>query len=305
MSEVAGSPIADDHVDDLGGVPSWYREIFPAGMADGFYYKLGDHSASFVDRGRRQLVVSFDNLAEAGNQRYDREPWAGKFCADNGWSHLGIYAQPPSWFRDAQLITFLEKLRDDGFFAGFDRVAFCGTSMGGFGALTFSSLAPGANVIAFSPQTTLHADLVPWEKRFAKGRQRDWDLPYSDAAEHTAAAGDVFVVYDPFHRGDTKHFDRLVGGNITALHGFGLGHKSALVLRRMDRLKPIMAAAITGDLTPEKFYELIRNRKDIYLYRTNMEEYLTEKDRMGLLDKFRLAFKKRRRAAKKKARNMV
>ncbi len=287
---------------DLGGIPGWYREIFPAGPCDGFYAKLGAHSASFVDRGTHQLVVTFDNLSDAGNPRYDREPWAGKFCADNGWSHLGVYAQPPSWFRDARLISYLEGLRDDGFFKRFERVAFCGTSMGGFGAVTFCDLSPGCTVMAFSPQTTLAADLVPWEKRFAKGRAMDWSLPYSDAAEHTAQAGKVFVVYDPFLKEDATHALRLKGDNIVFLRGFGLGHKSAFMLHRMDRLKLTMAQAITGDLTPARFYAQIRNRKDIYLYRTNIESYLETMGRPALIDIFRNAFKQRRRAQKRATR---
>ncbi len=293
-----------EQTQDLGGLPNWYQEIFPAGPSDGFYQKFGSHSASFVDRGSHQLVVSFDNLSDAGNPRYDRDPWAGKFCADNGWSHLGIYAQPPSWFRDERLIAFLEGLRDAGFFTRFDRVAMVGTSMGGFGALTFCDLAPGATIITFSPQTSLSADLVPWEKRFAKGRAMDWTLPYSDAATQTKRADKVFVVYDPFLVDDRRHFDRLSGDNIVALKGFGLGHKSAFVLNRMQRLKPIMALGITGELTPDKFYKLIRNRKDIYLYRTNVEGYLIQKERPDLIDIFRAAFKKRRQKAKKIARRL-
>ncbi len=283
---------------DLGGIPSWYREIFPAGNNKGFFHNLGNHSALFVDRGQHQLVVSFDNLSDAGNPRYDRDAWAGKFCADNGWSHLGVLSQVPHWYRDQAIIDFMKKLSSDGFFEQFDRVAFCGTSMGGFAALTFSSLAPGATVIAFSPQTTLRSDLVPWDKRFAKGRRADWALEYSDAAEQISSAHKVYVVFDPFFDLDKKHYNRLVGENIMSLHGFGLGHKSALVLRRMDRLKPIMFDAITGVLTEKRFYELMRARKDVYLYRQNIETYLIQRDRENWLPLFRKAFKTRRRKAK-------
>lgn len=290
-----------DQEDDLGGVPSWYMEIFPAGPRDGFFQKLGDHSVAFVDRGAHQLVVTFDNLAEAGGKRYDREPWAAKFCADNGWSHLGIFAQPPSWFRDARLISYLEDLRDRGFFEGFERVAFCGTSMGGFGALTFCDLAPGATVMAFSPQSSLHADLVPWETRFSKGRRQDWSLPYSDATEHTKHASKAFIVFDPLHKSDRDHFYRFRGDNIVGLHGIGLGHKSALVLRRMDRLKPVMKGAIEGSLTPLEFYKLIRARKDVYLYRQIMEEHMRARNREALALKFQTAFKRRRKAKRRAA----
>jgi pimeloyl-ACP methyl ester carboxylesterase len=270
-------------------VPSWYREIYPAGDKSGWFHSFGDYACSFVNRSDKQLVVSFDNLSQAGNEAYAREPWAQKFCADQGYSHLGVYAQVPTWFRDADLIAYLEKLRDDGFFKGFKNVAFVGTSMGAFGALCFSSLAPGANVIAFSPQTTLDEKLVPWESRFAKGRAADWSLPFSDAAEHTSQAENIYLVYDAFHEGDTAHIDRLSGPNLVRLKGFGLGHKSALVLNRMDVLKKIME--------PQEFYRAIRGRKDIFLYRQTIEGYLNDRGNTKRARRFAAAFKRRRRVS--------
>ena len=284
--------------EDLGGIPPWYRESLPAGPSRGFCHSRGEHRAVFVDRGPGQLVVSFDNLAEAGGQRYDREAWAAKFCADRDWSHLGILAQPPSWFRDMELISFLEGLRDSGFFKRFARVAFCGTSMGGFGALTFSSLAPGSTVVAFSPQTTLARDKAGWDRRFRKGMRQDWSLPYSDAAEHASCAGRIYLVYDPFLALDRRQAGRLNPANVVELKGFGLGHKSALLLRRMDRLKQVMEQGITGQLTPEGFYRLIRNRKDVYLYRKNMEEHLQQRGRDALAEQLTQAFKRRRKLAR-------
>lgn len=290
----APSP-ANDALEEALAPPTWYREIYPGGDKRGWFRSFGDYATSFVDRGADQLVVSFDNLSQAGNDAYAREPWAQKFCADREFSHLGIYAQIPTWFRDADLINYLESLRDDGFFAGFKRVAFVGTSMGAFGALTFSSLAPGATVAAFSPQTTLDSEKIPWETRFAKGRAADWTLPYSDAAKNTKGASQIYVIYDHFHEGDRKHVDRLKGRNVMRLKGAGLGHKSALVLSRMNVLKDIMEGAVTGTLTELEFYRAIRSRKDIYLYRQAIEGYLTERGLSDRAERFGNAFKKRRR----------
>ncbi|MEM7470916.1 MAG: hypothetical protein AAF340_06135 [Pseudomonadota bacterium] len=275
--------------------PSWYREIYPAGARDGWFRKFGDYSCSFVERDRAQLVVSFDNLSQAGNDAFAREPWAQKFCEDRSYSHLGVYAQSPTWFRDTALIDYLEQLRDEGFFKGFKRVSFVGTSMGAFGALTFSSLAPGSTVVAFSPQTTLDAQEVPWETRFGKGRSADWSLPYSDAALETVTAKRVYLIYDPFHQGDKKHIERLEGGNLIHLKGFGIGHKSALVLNRINVLKQVMEHGIAGDLDPAQFYKWLRGRKDIYLYRQSMEGYLEARGQEARIKKFGDAFKKRRR----------
>ena len=280
---------------DHKNIPGWYGEIFPAGPSDGWYHRSGEHAASFVDRGKSQLVVSFDNLSDAGYPHPDIEPWAAKFVHDNCWSHLGVYARGPSWYRDANLITFFEKLRDDGFFAGFERVAMIGTSMGGFAALTFSSLSPGATVVALSPQTTLNTALVPWEDRFAKGRARDWTLPYSDAATQVDALGRAYVLYDPFFEPDKRQVMRLPQDRVIHLKGFGFGHKTAVVLRRMDKLKFVMQEAIEGTLKASVFQDIARARKDIYLYRISMEAHLTQRCRHSLIDQFRTAFRQRRR----------
>jgi hypothetical protein len=276
-------------------LPSWYEEIFPAAPHDGFFHKIGQHAACFVDRGDDRLVVSFDNLADAGYPYPDIEPWAGDFVRKNGWSHLGVFARGPSWYRDPGIIAFLEGLRDQGFFKRFKGVSLIGTSMGGFAALTFSSLAPGANVVALSPQTTLDSAIVPWEVRFQKGQARDWTLPYSDAALQTAEAAKVYVLYDSFFRDDRAHVERLPQDNVVHLKGFGFGHKSAVVLRRMDELKPVMKLAIEGQLTEAEFYSRIRKRKNIYVYRRSMEQHLADRGHETLIKGFVSAFQSRRR----------
>lgn len=265
------------HILDLGGVPTWYREIYPAGEFDGFYQKMGNHAVAYVERRDHQLVVSFDNLSDAGHPGYDKEAWAGAFCRYNNWSHLGVFTQDPSWFRSAALIQFLEKLKADGFFERFANITLCGTSMGAFAALTFSSLAPGCNVLAFSPQSTLIRDRVPWENRFKKADLQDWTLDYSDAADSVAAAGKVFLIYDPFHINDSKQANRLKGDNLIHLRSPGLGHRTALALNRLGALKPVMGDGIFGSLNSIDFSRLIRHRGELPLYRENMLRYMVER----------------------------
>lgn len=276
-------------------LPDWYREIFPAGPCDGFYEKLGQHALIHVERSRDILVVTFDNLSDAGYPGYDIKAWAEKFIRDKNWSHLGVVAQGPTWFRDATLIARMEKLAADGFFARFDRVVMAGTSMGGFGAMAFADLAPGCDVVAFSPQSTLSANLVPWEGRFGKGRKQDWTLPRSDAAETLDGVGKLWVVYDPFLIPDLHQVTRLPADKVIALKAFGQGHKTALALRRMELLKTVMTEAIEGRLTPEWFHRVNRSRKDIYTYRKSMEEHLEARGKADRIPQLIKAFRVRAR----------
>ena len=150
--------------DPLMGVPLWYKDIFPQGKFDEFYRKLGNHAANYLKRDPNQLIITFDNLVEAGGRHYARDAWATKFIGDNGWSHLSIFAGGPTWFRDQRLIDYLLNLKAERFFRQYANVALAGMSMGAFGALAFAHLAPGSTLIAFSPQTTLDQSIAPWDR---------------------------------------------------------------------------------------------------------------------------------------------
>ncbi|PCD75751.1 hypothetical protein [Pseudothioclava arenosa] len=293
---------ADDLADEESGAttgagdyPIWYQEIFPAGGQQGFYHWLGRHGLTYVERDPRKLMVTFDNLHNVGNKELARNPWAASFCRDRGYSHLGVLAQHPDWYRDPKLIQFFAGLAKNGFFKRFDKVVFAGTSMGAFGALSFCEHAPGATVLAFSPQSSLHKGLVPWEPRFAKGTAADWTLPGSDAAETARSAGKVYLVYDHFHELDRRHAKRFEGANIVRLKAFGMGHKSALVAHRMGLLKTLMTEAMEGEIAPLAFYRGIRARKDIFLYREAVAEALVAAGKPERAQTFKDAFKRRRR----------
>lgn len=282
--------------DPLMGVPLWYQDIFPQEEFDGFYRKLGNHAVNYIERDPMQLVVTFDNLAEAGGRHYARDAWAAKFIADNGWSHLGVFAGGPTWFQDQRLIDYLSNLKAEGVFRQYPNVALAGTSMGAFGALAFAHLAPGSTVIAFSPQTTLDQSIAPWDRRFWKGMKQDWSLPYSDVTQHLDQVGKIYAVYDPYIEQDRLHIERIQHPNFVPLKAIGLGHKSAMVLGRMEQLKPVMSGAIKGTLTQSEFYPRNRDRKNTLVYRRNIEEYLTARGKEHRIGRFRRAFKQRRAA---------
>jgi len=228
---------------------------------------------AFVDHGPKQLVVTFDNLAELGNRTLMRSPWSYSFFEASGASVLGVMARKGIWYREEALIDFLQSLSEGGFFAQFERVLFTGNSMGGFGAMAFAPLAPGCDVLAFSPQTTLNKSIVPWEERFTKAWEADWTLPYSDAAQTLGTARRVDVIYDPHFEPDHEHIKRLSGPNLTVYKAWYASHKSPVFLRRIDALKPITEAAMAGNLTPALFYELYRERRNTPWYRNALRQH--------------------------------
>ena len=258
-------------------LPDWYMEICPSGTVPGFFKRLEHHSLVFVQRPSDALVVTFDNLAAVNDQSSQRAPWAYKALRKEGCAHLGVLAHRKDWFRDPKLIAAMESIRDQGIFREYKNVIFSGTSMGGFAALVFSSLSPGARVLAFSPQSTLNEDIVPWETRFGMGRLRNWRLPFSDAAFEIEEAEQVVIISDPYFELDQKHVDRLTTPNVMKLKSWFTGHFSPVFLNRADILKPVMTKMIKGSLTEEAFYRLYRERRKLPWYKRSLEEALLQK----------------------------
>jgi len=278
-------------------LPDWFQEIHTGGQQQGFYNRMANHAAVCIRRSSDRLFVSFDNLSNVNDKSAAREPWAYKVARDNDCTHLSVFALRKDWYRDRELINYLRQLSMAGFFRHFRKVFMTGTSMGGFAALAFASLSPGATVISFNPQTTLDETLVPWERRFRMGRQRDWSLPHSDCAFEIDEVDKAFVLYDPFFEPDRKHVERLESDKIIRLKTWCSGHYSPTFLRRANILKPLMQHAIDGTLTEERFYEMYRERRRLPWYSRALVENLNDRGHPDLARLVTPAFRRLRREA--------
>ncbi len=285
----------DTETSDAPELPLWFDEIRPGGDAEGFLERRLRHSLLFVQRPVKRLLVTFDNLSNVSDRSPGREPWAFKFAKDINISHLGVMAHVADWYRDSDLIERFQKLADEGFFEGYDRVIFAGVSMGGYAAIAFGSLVPGAHVISVNPQSTLDTDIVPWETRYEGGRRQDWTLPLSDASKLTAKLERVNIFYDPYHELDKQHVSRFEGDNIRVFNCRHSNHKTAVFLRKINALKPVMQAAIFDELDEVEFYRLYRGRRDLRWYKGAVVAYFREQGRDELADRFGMAFRKRLR----------
>lgn len=263
-AEKAPEPTASAH----DGAPRWLKDMRETPGLRGFYRSLPDHALAFVDRGADRLVVGFDNLSSVRDRApVRRDGWAYALAAEHGWSHLGVLAFTPTWFRDPELHQTLRELAAGGFFARFAGVTMVGTSMGAFAACAFAPLAPGCTVVALSPQATLDPARVPWEERWQGAQREDWSGDFNDAPGGAAAAGRAFLVSDPLLAEDRRHI-AMFGDrpNLTRLLTPLSGHKSALMLHGGGVLWPVLAQAVRGELTPASFAALRRQGRSSPFY---------------------------------------
>jgi|GEM_PF-2807345 len=214
------------------------------------------------------LLVTFGHAAWGKMVLEDsQEPgWGGEFVLDQGYSCLFIKPTRANWYRCEALFDYFDSIKAEGFFDQFKKVVFAGGSMGGYGALAFSSLVSGSTVIALNPQVSLFQDLAPWEERFPVGRSQNWTGRYSDASKEIVQASRVLVVLDPFCKPDKLHSSLLRSPNVEFLHIPFCGHGIPVSMQKMGILKEFMKSAIEGDLTKSQFTELARKRRNIGKY---------------------------------------
>lgn len=257
--ELAPDPEALDRDD-------WTRAMQAMGAEHGFFEQIGeDHTALFVRKGKT-LIVTFENLDHVFGQNDNRLPWGFDFVTSMDWSILGLMAHDWSWYRDADVYAFFDRLKADKFFDEFDNVVFYGASMGGYGACAFSPSCPGASVFAISPQATLDRDLCSWETRYQKAWTRDFDGPYGFAPDQVDEAQNVFILYDPLEPLDAMHASLFRGDNVTKLKCRFQGHRIASGLIQMKLLKKVVAGCVDGTLTKAQFYTLLRARRGFRRY---------------------------------------
>ncbi len=242
----------------LAGDKGWYRA------------STNGHSFLYVPRSSDTLVVTFDNLDIAMTKREDRRPWGYSFIKDQGWSMLGVLAGGWTWYREQWVSDQFDQLKDDGFFKQFKRVVFYGASMGGYAACAFSSAAPGCDVMAISPQSTVDKSVVPWESRYKVVWNRDFNGKYGDAAKVSQAANRVLILYDPYEPLDAQHAARFTGENVQHLRAPLLGHRLGSSLNQMGILSPIILGALDGSLSSREYYKLLRARKSSPRYQREL-----------------------------------
>ena len=278
VARVMLTPKAPEVAADDGGWATIARDL--AG-ANGFYRANDSHSFLFIPRGK-VLVVTFDNLDLAMGKREDRRPWGFSFIEKQGFSMLGVMANGWTWYRDPWVSDQFDDLAATGFFAGFDRVVFYGASMGGYAACAFSGAAPGADVVAISPQSTVDRSVVPWETRYKTVWGADFSGKYGDAALVSGAARRVTLLYDPFEPLDAGHANRFNLPNTLKLRANLMGHRLGSSLLQMGILTPIILEALGGTLTEAGFYHLLRARRRFPRYQRELFHRLVARGHPGL-----------------------
>jgi hypothetical protein len=259
--------MTDDTIEifDAGEAASdadWLSIMDEIGEEAGYFEQLGDqHSVFFSDQGPI-LLVTFETLQGVRAAGGGQMPLGYQIAAPRGWSSLTLLAHGDTWFRDATVWAYIDRLIDEAFLEDFDRVVFYGAGMGGYAAAAFSVAAPGATVLALAPQASLAPEHAEWDRRFPAARRLDFSSRFGFGPDMIEGAGRVYVLYDPWQQVDAVHAAMYRGPQVEKLRARHIGRDPQAELARMGVLRPLIDAACTGTLEPASFHRLWRARRD-------------------------------------------
>jgi hypothetical protein len=154
--------------------------------------------------------------------------WGESLCAQADIDTVAFVAHRNNWFPSRSMGQAIAAARHR-----LTRpVVTFGYSHGGYGALKYASALGASGAIAGVPQFSIDPSVLPIAPFFAA---------FFDPALHAGMqigagdqAGRVLILYDPHHRRDTKHVDRILGlGHVdtTLVPMPHLGHEQMDVLR--------------------------------------------------------------------------
>lgn len=262
----------------------WLDALRRIGNAQGSYSDLGrDHGAVFVEKSNDVLFVAFETVFGIRSGSENGMPLAFDICERRNWSHLTILAKRQSWFRDASVFGFFDRLVDYGFFDQFDRVIFYGAGMCGYAAGAFSVTAPGATAILVAPQATLERRLTGWDNRFPSARRISFDGRYADASHLIAGAETALVLHDPDEPEDAMHASLFRGDNVIH-HRYRRGGAGAIEsdLRTLSLVSKMAEAAAAGELTAARAATIMRARRRHVPYLRNLLSRVLSEERPQL-----------------------
>lgn len=275
--QTASARIADE---EQGPLSAFFAETEEAAReTDGFFQRIDDYHTITHIKGNNTLFVSFERADEAAT---DGRLFAAKMHEVMGWSTLTLIATADTWGRAKPVYRLFDDLIDDEWFEDFHRVFFFGAGLQAYAACAYSVAAPGATVIAFSPQATLDPGYAGWDTRFAGARRIDFSSRFGYAPLMCEAAKSVHVFYDPTITEDACHAAQF---NQSHMHLHRLRHygpNPARFMQATGELEALLRAFDAGTPSRADLARIFRARRDNAAYLRRLLGAAGARQRLGL-----------------------
>lgn len=265
---IMSEPLLTELIDPAAdlSLEAWLDLLEDVAEDHGFFEPLGPvHSATCIERGPN-LLVTFETIESARGRTGVDVPLGWELASGHDWSQLCLLSHGETWFRHRAVYMFFDRLVDEGFFDGFDRVVFYGRESAGYAAAAYSVVAPGATVLTIAPQATLDAREAEWDDRFLHMRRISFSDRYGYAPDMLDAAERAFVLYDPENDLDAMHAALFRRPNVDRIRCRYHDAQIETFLYRTKQLQRLVGRAMQGSLTRGDIFRALRERRSYLPY---------------------------------------
>ena len=256
-----------------------YKRLANLKVRRRFFRTLDPAHAAVFAEGSDTLVVTFERTESITAQGEAPMPLGHELHETFGWSFLTVLATGQTWYRSEPLYALIDDLVDRGLFDHFERVVFYGAGTSAHAACAFSVAAPGATVIALSPQATITPERAAFDDRFRECRRLDFTSRYGYAPRMLDAAASAHIFHDPTIPEDAAHAAQFNADHICLHRLRHFGENPETVLRAMDGITKLFALYEDDRLTEIEIARLMRERRTNRSYLMRVQECLLRANR--------------------------
>lgn len=274
-----------DVSDDLIGASDrqWLSRLEHLAENRGYFEPLGpNHSALLTDRGTT-LIVTFETINAIRADSPLHQPIGWDIIREQNWSNLCLLAHRDTWFRDATVFGYFDRLIEDGFFEEFERVVFYGAGMCGYAAAAFSVVALDAQVVMVEPHSTLDPTRAAFDQRFPAARELCFTGRYGYAPDMVEMARQVTIFLDPASPENDAHAEAFQADHTQLIRCHDLGERLDQALWAMGVIQQVIETAALGNLSAQECYRALRTRRKYMPYLRRLLKAVEDKGRPALL----------------------
>lgn len=165
-------------------------------------------------------------------------------------STIFVIDKSRSWYNDRRFLTLADRINTLVDRSQAESVVTLGSSMGATGAIRFAgSIRNCHRAIAFSPQFSVHSDIVPFEQRWLELRSRIKCWQFMDACDTISDQVDYLLLFGSRSAEDIQHMKCFrrhpKNARLNIMFAENCGHNIPLPLRSRGRLAEFLRISIT------------------------------------------------------------
>lgn len=207
------------------------------------------------ERSADQLVITFTGRAASPPVA---KGFGENYLVKRQISAVHFISKDNHWWQTAELQQALDELLSLGLSRG-RALTLYGSSMGAYAALMVSGRLKPKRLILFSPQFSIDATRVPFEKRWRNYAAR-LKFDYDDMAANLDADTEIKAVFDPYYAPDTQHIELIE--QLRPIQRIAVpfaGHNTARALEELGILTRATDALLSGHFDAPAFSRQYRS----------------------------------------------